>query len=183
MSFIAFNPPMNSRDSTFGTERVGKLQEDLRQQISAAIVEQACNDTAAALDQAELMQILRRAKAEAALLIALADIGNVWPVKRVTAALTEIAEIALRAAVNAAIKANVAIYTLDARGLEAQPPGGGAVTASLRGQVTDENGAVDGAVDGAEPAHNHHQQELDRQDDVEGIGRDEFQLVGEQRAG
>jgi diguanylate cyclase (GGDEF)-like protein len=41
MCFIAFNPPMNARDSTFGTERIGKLQEDLRQQISAAIVEQA----------------------------------------------------------------------------------------------------------------------------------------------
>jgi len=32
---------MNARNSTFGTERAGKLQEDLRQQISAAIVEQA----------------------------------------------------------------------------------------------------------------------------------------------
>jgi diguanylate cyclase (GGDEF)-like protein len=39
--FIAFNSPINSRDSTFGTERVGKQQGDLRQQISAAIVEQA----------------------------------------------------------------------------------------------------------------------------------------------
>jgi [glutamine synthetase] adenylyltransferase / [glutamine synthetase]-adenylyl-L-tyrosine phosphorylase len=66
----------------------------------AAIVERTRSDTAVALDQAELMQILRRMKAEAALLIALADIGNVWPVKRVTAALTEIAEIALRAAVH-----------------------------------------------------------------------------------
>ena len=35
---------------------------------------------------------------------------------------------ALRAAVNTAIKANVAIYTLDARGLEAEPPGGSAAT-------------------------------------------------------
>jgi VWFA-related protein len=40
---------------------------------------------------------------------------------------------ALRAAINTAIKANVAIYTLDARGLEAMPPGGGAQSASLRG--------------------------------------------------
>jgi diguanylate cyclase (GGDEF)-like protein len=38
---IAFNQPMNGRDSTFGTERAGKLQEDLRAQISAAIVERA----------------------------------------------------------------------------------------------------------------------------------------------
>src|SRR5205807_9588583 len=40
---------------------------------------------------------------------------------------------ALRAAVNTAIKANVAIYTMDSRGLEAQPPGGSAASASLRG--------------------------------------------------
>ena len=37
-------------------------------------------------------------KAHAALLIALADIGKVWPVMRVTAALTELADTALRAA-------------------------------------------------------------------------------------
>ncbi len=57
-------------------------------------------DTAAAANgTAELMRILRRAKAEAALLIALADIGGVWPVARVTAALTDVAEMALGAAV------------------------------------------------------------------------------------
>jgi VWFA-related protein len=56
-------------------------------------------------------------------------------------------EIALRAAVNAAIKANVAIYTLDARGLEAQPPGGGAQTASLRGQALYSGSAVESALD------------------------------------
>jgi VWFA-related protein len=56
-------------------------------------------------------------------------------------------EIALRAAVNAAIKANVAIYTLDARGLEAQPPGGGAVTASLRGKAMYTGNAVQSALD------------------------------------
>jgi len=47
----------------------------------------------------EVMRILRRMKAEAALLIALADIGGVWPVARVTQALTDVAETALAAAV------------------------------------------------------------------------------------
>src|SRR5262249_40540957 len=42
-------------------------------------------------------------------------------------------EAALRAAVNTAVRANVAIYTMDSRGLEAMPPGGTAATASLRG--------------------------------------------------
>ena len=45
------------------------------------------------------MRILRRMKAEAALLIALADIGGVWPVARVTRALTDVADTALGAAV------------------------------------------------------------------------------------
>jgi len=49
--------------------------------------------------EAEAMQTLRRAKAEAALLIALADIGGVWPVERVTSALTEFADAALGGAV------------------------------------------------------------------------------------
>ena len=39
----------------------------------------------------------------------------------------------LRAAVNEAVKANVAFYTMDIRGLEAVVPGGGAQQASLRG--------------------------------------------------
>jgi diguanylate cyclase (GGDEF)-like protein len=38
---IAFNQPTSRRDSTFGDERAGRLQEDLRQRISAALVEQA----------------------------------------------------------------------------------------------------------------------------------------------
>ena len=48
---------------------------------------------------ADAMRVLRRAKAEAALLIALADIGGVWPVERVTRALTDFADAALGAAV------------------------------------------------------------------------------------
>lgn len=42
-------------------------------------------------------------------------------------------EAALRAAINTAVRANVAIYTMDARGLQAMPPGGSATTGSLRG--------------------------------------------------
>jgi len=54
---------------------------------------------AAARSAEDLMRILRRMKAEAALLIALADIGGAWPVARVTQALTDVAETALTAAV------------------------------------------------------------------------------------
>src|SRR2546425_1319139 len=43
---------------------------------------------------------------------------------------------ALRAATAAAVKANVSIYSLDIRGLQAFPPGGEAQSASLHGQST-----------------------------------------------
>ena len=56
----------------------------------------------------DAMRDLRRAKAEAALLIALADIGGVWPVERVTRALTEFADAALGAAVRYLLRGAVA---------------------------------------------------------------------------
>ena len=71
----------------------------MRTAALTALLVTARDTAAAAKGTAELMRILRRAKAEAALLIALADIGGVWPVARVTAALTDVAEMALGAAV------------------------------------------------------------------------------------
>ena len=50
-------------------------------------------------DEAEAMRLLRRMKAEAALLIALADIGGTWPVMRTTQALTDLADTAVNVAV------------------------------------------------------------------------------------
>jgi glutamate-ammonia-ligase adenylyltransferase len=54
---------------------------------------------ASAAEEGEAMRLLRSMKAEAALLIALADIGGVWTTMRVTAALTELADTAVRSAV------------------------------------------------------------------------------------
>ena len=56
----------------------------------------------------DAMRDLRRAKAEAALLIALADIGGVWPLERVTRALTEFADAALGAAVRYLLRGAIA---------------------------------------------------------------------------
>lgn len=59
-------------------------------------------ETAAAIDataeEPVAAQVLRRAKAEAALLIALADIGGLWPVPQVTRALTRFADAAISCA-------------------------------------------------------------------------------------
>src|SRR5436190_4460923 len=65
----------------------------------AELLAKAEKAVAATRDEAEAMQLLRRMRAEAALLIALADIGGVWPVMRVTRAVTELADTAVRAAV------------------------------------------------------------------------------------
>src|SRR5262249_57038440 len=64
-----------------------------------ALMAETSAAVAATDDEAAAMQLLRRMKAEAALLIALADIAGAWPVMRVTAALTRLADAAIAAAV------------------------------------------------------------------------------------
>jgi glutamate-ammonia-ligase adenylyltransferase len=64
-----------------------------------AILRDAAAEIASTLDESHVMRLLRRMRAEASLLIALADIGGVWPLMRVTAALTALADAATGAAV------------------------------------------------------------------------------------
>jgi [glutamine synthetase] adenylyltransferase / [glutamine synthetase]-adenylyl-L-tyrosine phosphorylase len=66
----------------------------------AALLVKAQRSIIAARTPADVQRLLRRMKAEAALLIALADVGGVWPVARVTEALTDVADTALAAAVH-----------------------------------------------------------------------------------
>jgi len=74
------------------------LNSDPDRQL-AALLAKSTKALGAAKDEAEAMRLLRRMKAEAALLIALADIGGVWPVMRATRALTELADTAVGGAV------------------------------------------------------------------------------------
>jgi [glutamine synthetase] adenylyltransferase / [glutamine synthetase]-adenylyl-L-tyrosine phosphorylase len=64
----------------------------------ARLIEKTCREVAAASEETAVMQSLRRMKSEAALLIALCDIGGVWPVMQVTAALTDLAVASVQAA-------------------------------------------------------------------------------------
>src|SRR5947208_15190122 len=66
----------------------------------AALLEKTHAAAASARSQAELMRILRDMKTEAALLIALADIGGVWELTHITEALTRVADTAVSLAVN-----------------------------------------------------------------------------------
>lgn len=56
-------------------------------------------------------------------------------------------EAQLRAAVNTAVRANMALYTVDIRGLQALPPGGSADKASLRGTSAYSGRAVQSDLD------------------------------------
>ncbi len=64
------------------------------------LIEETRRGVLAASNETQAMQLLRRAKAEAALLIALCDIGGVWPVMQVTAALTDFALAAVQSALH-----------------------------------------------------------------------------------
>src|SRR4051794_16943908 len=63
------------------------LARDPEQHL-AALIGKTSHDLLAATGEADVMHLLRRMKSEAALLIALCDIGGVWSVLRVTAGLS-----------------------------------------------------------------------------------------------
>lgn len=60
----------------------------------------AADEATEAGDQAAMMRALREFKSEVALMTALADLGGVWPVMKVTQVLTETADAALKACVH-----------------------------------------------------------------------------------
>ncbi|QPF87153.1 bifunctional [glutamine synthetase] adenylyltransferase/[glutamine synthetase]-adenylyl-L-tyrosine phosphorylase [Bradyrhizobium genosp. L] len=73
-----------------------------------ALIETTSREVFAAGSEADVMQLLRRMKAEAALVIALCDIGGVWPVMKVTAALTDIAVSSVQSALRYLFRLEVA---------------------------------------------------------------------------
>ena len=78
------------------------LRDDPDRRLSALLADTG-RAVAHSEDEAQAMRLLRRMKAEAALLIALADIGGVWPVMRAARALTDLADTAVDAAVRFAL--------------------------------------------------------------------------------
>jgi glutamate-ammonia-ligase adenylyltransferase len=80
-------------------ERFATLLDADPQQHLAGLLAKTSQAVAATPDETAAMRLLRRMKAEAALLIALADVSGAWPVMRITQALTEVADTALNTAV------------------------------------------------------------------------------------
>ena len=83
------------RDPRFLADILSHSPEDLLASLCAGI-----HAAQTLSSQAEIMVALRHAKAKASLLIALADLGEVWSVDEVTAALTRFADAMLGATVN-----------------------------------------------------------------------------------
>ena len=77
------------------------------------------------------MQLLRRMKSEAALLIALCDIGGVWPVMRVTAALTDLAVASVQAALRFLLRQEAARGRLSPPNLDRPEDNSGLVVLAM----------------------------------------------------
>ncbi len=95
------------------------------------LIERVRTDVAAAADEAAAMQLLRRVKAEAALLIALCDIGGVWPVMRVTAGLTDLATASVQSALRFLLRQEAARGRLEPRSIERPEDGSGLVVLAM----------------------------------------------------
>jgi glutamate-ammonia-ligase adenylyltransferase len=78
--------------------RLIRLLESDPETYLSELIDKTCLGVLAAAGEADVMPLLRRMKSEAALLIALCDIGGVWPVMRVTAALTDLAVASVQSA-------------------------------------------------------------------------------------
>src|SRR5258705_150202 len=90
-----------------GQVRLGLPERDAEAH-RARLIDDTCRDVSAASSEADVMALLRRMKSEAALLIALCDIGGVWPVMRVTAALTDLAVASVQSALRYVLRQETA---------------------------------------------------------------------------
>jgi glutamate-ammonia-ligase adenylyltransferase len=97
----------------------------------ADLIEQTSLAVIAATGEADVMQLLRKMKAEAALLIALCDIGGVWPVMRVTEALTGLAVNAVQATLRFLLRQEAARGRLQPSDNEAPEDGSGLVVLAM----------------------------------------------------
>jgi [glutamine synthetase] adenylyltransferase / [glutamine synthetase]-adenylyl-L-tyrosine phosphorylase len=97
----------------------------------AQLIERTCRNVSAASSEADVMQLLRRMKAEAALLIALCDIGGVWPVMQVTAALTDLAVASVQSALRFLLRQEAARGRLSPANLDSPEDNSGLIVLAM----------------------------------------------------
>ncbi|MDB5632510.1 MAG: Glutamate-ammonia-ligase adenylyltransferase, partial [Tardiphaga sp.] len=96
-----------------------------------ALIDQTSMTVAAAGGEADVMYLLRRMKAEAALLIALCNIGGVWPVMRVTRALTDLAVVSVQSALRYLLRQEAARGRLLPPDIERPEDGSGLIVLAM----------------------------------------------------
>lgn len=97
----------------------------------ASLIENTSRAVLAAEAEADVMHLLRRMKAEAALMIALCDIGEVWPVMRVTAALTDLAVNSVQTALRFLLRQEVGRGRMTAANLDRPEEGSGLIVLAM----------------------------------------------------
>jgi [glutamine synthetase] adenylyltransferase / [glutamine synthetase]-adenylyl-L-tyrosine phosphorylase len=118
--------------------RVIRLLECQPEPYLAQLIERTRRDVAAASSEADVMQLLRRMKSEAALLIALCDIGGVWPVMQVTAALTDLAVASVQAALGFLLRQEAARGRLSPPNLDSPEDNSGLIVLAMGKMGADE---------------------------------------------
>jgi glutamate-ammonia-ligase adenylyltransferase len=111
--------------------RLIRLLECEPERHLAQLIEKTCREVSAASSEADVMQLFRRMKSEAALLIALCDIGRVWPVMRVTAVLTDLAVAAVQAALRYLLRQEVTRGRMTATDLDRPEENSGLVVLAM----------------------------------------------------
>lgn len=107
LGIAEFSPYLFELARADATRLIKLLSCDPEQHLTL-LIENTSRAVFAAGGEADVMHLLRRMKAEAALLIALCDIGEVWPVMRVTSALTELAVASVQSALRFLLRQEVA---------------------------------------------------------------------------
>jgi glutamate-ammonia-ligase adenylyltransferase len=97
----------------------------------ARLIEKTRREVSAASSEVDVMQLLRRMKSEAALLIALCDIGGVWPVMQVTAALTDLAVASVQSALRFVLRQEAARQRLSPPHLDSPEDNSGLVVLAM----------------------------------------------------
>src|SRR5947208_5410804 len=97
------------------------------EQHLSSLIETTSRDVLAAEGETDVMHLLRRMKAEAALMIALCDIGGVWPMMRVTAALTDLAIASVQMALRFLLRQEITRGRINAANLDRPEEGSGLI--------------------------------------------------------
>src|SRR5205085_8128961 len=97
----------------------------------SALIEETSRAVWSAAGETDVTLLLRSMKAEAALLIALCDIGGVWPVMQVTAALTDLAAASVQLALRFLLRHGVARGRIKAADPERPEEGSGLIVLAM----------------------------------------------------